>query len=90
MEQDLEEACVYIYAAMGLYEEAVDLALKVWGVGGGGGGGCDIYAAMGLYEEAVDLALKVWGGGGGGGGTMPGWTPGGCQLTCGHFVDGEC
>lgn len=34
MEQDLEEACVYIYAAMGLYEEAVDLALKVraWGV----------------------------------------------------------
>ena len=34
MEQDLEEACVYIYAAMGLYEEAVDLALKVWGGGG--------------------------------------------------------
>lgn len=29
MEQDLEVACVHIYAAMGLYEEAVDLALKV-------------------------------------------------------------
>lgn len=30
MEHNLEEACVHIYAAMGLYEEAVDLALKVW------------------------------------------------------------
>ena len=29
MEQGLEEASVHIYAAMGLYEEAVDLALKV-------------------------------------------------------------
>ncbi len=29
MEQGLEEACVHIYAAMGLYEEAVDLSLKV-------------------------------------------------------------
>lgn len=25
----LEKACVHIYATMGLYEEAVDLALKV-------------------------------------------------------------
>ncbi len=32
MEHDLKEACVHIYAAMGLYEEAVDLALKVGGV----------------------------------------------------------
>ena len=29
MEKDLKEACVHIYGAMGLYEEAVDLALKV-------------------------------------------------------------
>lgn len=29
IEQNLDEACVYIYAAMGLYEESVDLALKV-------------------------------------------------------------
>ncbi len=29
MEHDLKEACVHIYAAMGLYEESVDLALKV-------------------------------------------------------------
>jgi len=29
MEQGLEEACVHIYAAMGLFEEAVDLSLKV-------------------------------------------------------------
>ena len=28
-EQSLDEACVYIYAAMGLFEESVDLALKV-------------------------------------------------------------
>lgn len=35
MEQNLNDACVHIYAAMGLYEEAVDLALKV---GGGGDG----------------------------------------------------
>ena len=34
MEQNLEEACVYIYAAMGLYEESVDLALKVGYIGG--------------------------------------------------------
>ena len=30
-EHNLEEACVHIYAAMNLYEEAVDLALKVKG-----------------------------------------------------------
>ena len=29
MEQGLEEACVHIYAAMGLFEESVDLSLKV-------------------------------------------------------------
>lgn len=29
MEKKLDEACVYIYAAMGLYEESVDLAVKV-------------------------------------------------------------
>ena len=34
MEHNLEEACVHIYAAMGLYEEAVDLALKVSEGGG--------------------------------------------------------
>ena len=28
-ERNLDEACVYIYAAMGLWEESVDLALKV-------------------------------------------------------------
>ena len=28
-ENNFEEACVHIYAAMGLYEESVDLALKV-------------------------------------------------------------
>lgn len=29
MEHKLDEPCVHIYAAMGLYEESVDLALKV-------------------------------------------------------------
>ena len=29
MEKNLDEPCVYVYAAMGLYEESVDLALKV-------------------------------------------------------------
>ena len=43
MEQNLEEACVYIYAAMGLYEESVDLALKVPG-DVGGRGHCDVCA----------------------------------------------
>ena len=31
MEQGQEEACVHIYATMGLYEEAVDLSLQVRG-----------------------------------------------------------
>ena len=30
-EHGQKEACVYIYAAMGLYEESVDLALEVGG-----------------------------------------------------------
>ena len=29
MEYKLDEPCVHIYAAMGLYEESVELALKV-------------------------------------------------------------
>ena len=29
LERGLDEACVYVYAAMGLYEESVELALKV-------------------------------------------------------------
>ena len=29
MEHKLDEPCVHIYAAMGLYEESVELALKV-------------------------------------------------------------
>ena len=29
MEHGLDEACVHIYAARGLYEESVELALKV-------------------------------------------------------------
>ena len=31
MEHKLDEPCVHIYAAMGLYEESVELALKVRG-----------------------------------------------------------
>ena len=29
LERGLHKPCVYVYAAMGLYEESVDLALKV-------------------------------------------------------------
>lgn len=56
MEHNLDEACVYIYAAMGLYEESVDLALKVPGGVGGCGhrdmcvhvdGGCDVGTTSG-------------------------------------------
>ena len=38
LEHHLDEACVHIYSAMGLYEEALDLALKVQPSPGGGGG----------------------------------------------------
>ena len=30
LERSLDGACVYIYSAMGLYEESVSLALKVY------------------------------------------------------------
>ena len=46
MEHNLEEACVHIYAAMGLYEEAVDLALKVKGV-----------AFLGLSQQSVCVCV---------------------------------
>ena len=31
LERGLDKPCVYVYAAMGLYEESVELALKVEG-----------------------------------------------------------
>ena len=50
----LEEACVYIYAAMGLFEEAVDLSLKV---GGAWGVVCNVRGAV---KSGVKITAKVW------------------------------
>ena len=41
-EHKKEEACVHIYSAMKLYEEAVDLALKVWYLWECSGMECDL------------------------------------------------
>lgn len=54
-ERNLDEPCVYIYAAMGLWEESVDLALKV---GVSGHHGC-MYAWLSLVKLCVGLFQKI-------------------------------
>ncbi len=59
-EQHLEEACVHIYAAMDLYEEAVDRALLVslWGKDLIGQNGSP---SLSLSQVDVDLAREIAG-----------------------------